>query len=61
MKEIIFLLLFVVLAGCSTIQEQGAKLTQKVCDMPSIERVALQSSVDSMTAPNKIRIECDGE
>jgi DNA-binding winged helix-turn-helix (wHTH) protein len=59
MKKLVLILLILTLTACATIQEQGYKLTQKVCDMSEDDRTALQATSDSMTAPNKIRIECN--
>jgi hypothetical protein len=54
--SILFLVAFI--SGCAGINEQGFKITQRFCDLDPMARVAAQAATDSITAPNRIIIEC---
>jgi uncharacterized protein YceK len=65
MKKIVFVIVILLLAGCSTVQEKvkpyAKTVADTVCALNDVERAMLRQEIDAITAPHIIRIECNGE
>ena len=53
------IILLVTLTGCATIEGEVKSITDKICAMSDTEKTLLAEKFDSITAPNKIRVECN--
>lgn len=64
-KTIIATSVFVVLSGCSLIAPkvgpQVAKAVNRYCEEPYDERGVLRQEVNSLIAPNTIKVTCEGD